>query len=80
MMEAYKIQNLLTPPIRETILERKIIPYNLWNPQEFVTQRDVTVNYGLESLSNDCHNYGLLVLEKYEQTNSVNQFKSNLKS
>ena len=52
MMEAYKIQNTLTPPIRETILERKIIPYNLWNPQEFVTQRDITVNYGLQSLSN----------------------------
>ena len=41
MAEAYKIQNNFAPPIMETMLERKAIPYDLKNPQD----RD-----GLESL------------------------------
>ena len=49
-IEAYKIQNNLAPPKLETMLERKTIPYNLRDPQEIVTQRKRTVNYGLEPL------------------------------
>ena len=32
--------------------ERKTMPHNLRNPQEFVTQRNGTVNCGLDSLYN----------------------------
>ena len=38
MSEGYKIQNNLASSVR--------------NPQEFVTQRRITVNYGLKSFSN----------------------------
>ena len=41
--------------------ERNTIPYNLRNPQEFVTQRNRTVNYGLESLNNQLSQLWALV-------------------
>ena len=34
------------------MFERKTIPHNLRNPQEFVTQRNRLANYHLECLSN----------------------------
>ena len=48
MTEAYRIENNFAPPIMETMLERKAIPHNSRTQQEFVTQRNRTVNYGLE--------------------------------
>ena len=63
----------------ETILERKSIPYNSRNPQEFVTQGNRRVNYGLESLSNRLSQLWVLVPNEYKQINSSNLFKSNLR-
>ena len=47
MTEAYKIKNSFAPSIMETMLELKTILYNLRDPQEFVTQRNRTINYSL---------------------------------
>ena len=52
MTEAYRIENSFAHPIIETMLERRAIPHNSRTQQEFVTQRNRTVNYGLEFLSN----------------------------
>lgn len=41
MAETYKIQNNLAPLIMETVLERKTIPQNLRNPQEFVRLKTI---------------------------------------
>ena len=60
------------------MLARKIISHNLRNPQEFVTQRNKTVNYILESLSNRLPQLWALFPDKYEKINLLNQFKSNL--
>ena len=52
--------------------ERKTMTHNLRNPQEFVTQRNRTVNYGLESLSNQLPQLWALVPDKYEQISTLN--------
>ena len=43
-MEAYTIQNKLTPPVMKNRLERKTMSFNLRNPQELGTQRNETLN------------------------------------
>ena len=48
------------------MLERKTIPYNLKKPQEFVTQRNRTVNYGLKSLSSRLPQLWALVPYEYK--------------
>lgn len=64
----------------ETMLEIKTIPYNLRNLEKFVTQRNRTLTYGLESVSNQLSQLSTLVPDEYEQINSLNQFTSNLKN
>ena len=72
MTEAYKIQNNLDLLIMETMLEWKTISYNLRNPEEFVTQRNRTVDYGLEFLINRHSQLCAPVPGKYKQINSLN--------
>ena len=72
MTEAYKIQNNLDLLIMETMLEWKTISYNLRNPQEFVTQRNRTLDYGLEFLSNRHSQLCASVPGEYKQINSLN--------
>ena len=57
----------------------KTVPHNLKNPQEFVTQRNRTINYGLEFLSNRLLQLWPVAPDEYKQKKSLNQFKSNLK-
>lgn len=64
----------------EIMLERNFIPYNLMNPEEFVTQINRLVNYGLESLSNQFSQSWALDPDKYRQISSLNQFRRNLKN
>ena len=59
MIEMFKIKNELTPPIMNSLLERRNESYNFCKFQEFLTERKRTVYYGLETLSYDLHNYGL---------------------
>ena len=51
----------------ETMLERKAVPYNLRDPQKFLTQRSRTVNYGLETLINRFRKSWALVSDKHQQ-------------
>ena len=64
----------------EIMLERNFIPYNLMNPEEFVTQINRQVNYGLESLSNQFSQSWALDPDEYRKINSLNQLRSNLKN
>ena len=80
MTDAYKIQNSLAPPIMEIMLERKSFPHNLRNSKEFLTQRNRTVNYGLESLSNRLPQVWALFPDEYKQINPSDQFESNLRN
>ena len=50
-MDVFKIKNELVPLTLESILSRRINTYYLRNFQEFVTDRERTVWYGLETLS-----------------------------
>ena len=63
----------------ETMLEIKTIPYNLRNLEKFVTQRNRTLTYDLESVSNQLSQLSTLVPDEYEQINSLNQFKNPFK-
>ena len=51
LIKIFKIKNELTPPIMESILNRRVSTYNLSNFQEFVTERQRTVWYDLDTLS-----------------------------
>lgn len=50
-MDVFKIKNELVPLTLESILSRRINTYYLRNFQEFVTDRERNVWYGLETLS-----------------------------
>ena len=49
------------------MLERKAVPYNLRDPEKFLTQRNRTVNYGLETLINRFRKSWALVSDKHQQ-------------
>ena len=56
-----------------TMFERKTILCKSRNPQEFLTQKNRTAIYGLESFSNCLP----LIPDEYRQINSLKQIKSN---
>ena len=51
LTEVFKMKNELTPPIMDSILNKRFNTYNLTNFQEFATERKRTVWYGLETPS-----------------------------
>ena len=51
LIEVFKMENELSPPIMESILSKRFSTYNLRSFQEFATERKRTVRYGLETLS-----------------------------
>ena len=48
MIELFKIKYDLARPIMDSMLNRRVICYNFRNLQEFQSERDKTVFYGLE--------------------------------
>ena len=51
MIEIYKINSNLNPPIMDFMFERRNNTYNLRNFQDFTTKRKRTVKIGLETLN-----------------------------
>ena len=46
MIEMFKINNELAPPVMDSMFERRNESYNLCSFQEFLTKRKRTVHYG----------------------------------
>ena len=51
MIELFKINHGLAPPIKDSMLNRRTICYNVRNFQEFQSERKRTVFYGLGTIS-----------------------------
>ena len=51
LIEVFKINNELAPPIMDSFLLKRFNTYNLRNFREFATERKRTVWYGLETIS-----------------------------
>ena len=51
VIELFKIQCDLAPPIKGFMLNRRTICYNFRNLQEFWSERKGTIFYGLETVS-----------------------------
>ena len=51
MIEFFKIKYGLAPPIMDSMLNRRTVCYNLRKLQEFQSERNRTVFYGLETVS-----------------------------
>ena len=73
------MKNGLAPPMIKSILSKTFNTYNLRNLQEFVTERKLTVWYGLETLSYRYAQLWSLLLESLKEMNSLSQFKGNIK-
>ena len=69
LIKIFKIKNELTPPIMESILNRRVSTYNLSNFQEFVTERQRTVWYDLDTLSYRYPQPWSLLPETLKETN-----------
>ena len=71
LIEIFKIKNELTPPIMESMLNRRVSTYNLSNFQEFVTERQRIVLYDLDTLSYRYPQPWSLLPETLKETNSL---------
>ena len=69
LIEIFKIKHELTPPIMESMLNRRVSTYNLSNFQEFVTERQRTVWYDLDTLSYRYPQPWSLLPETLKETN-----------
>ena len=69
LIEIFKIKNELTPPIMESMLNRRVSIYNLSNFQEFVTERQRIVLYDLDTLSYRYPQPWSLLPETLKETN-----------
>ena len=65
--------------VMESMLNRRVNTFKLKNLQEFVTDRKRTTWYGLEAISHQYPQHWLLLPETLEETNSLNQFKRNIR-
>ena len=71
LIEIFKIKIELTSPIMESMLNRRVNTYNLSNFQEFVTKRQKTVWYDLDTLSYRYPQPWSLLPETLKETNSL---------
>ena len=78
MVEIYKIENSLNPPIMYFMFERRNNTY-LRNFQEFATKRKRTVKMGLETLNYRSRQLCSILPENLRQINSVGQFKESVR-
>ena len=80
MIEMFKIKNELAPPIMNSMFERRNESYNLPNFQEFWTDRERTVHYGLDTLSYRSPQLRSLLPESIQEVESLEIFKRKVKS
>ena len=79
LIKVFKMKDGLTPPIMESILNKRFNTYNPRNFQEFAKGRKRTVWYGLETLSYRYPQLWSLLPESLKEMNSLSQFKRNIK-
>ena len=78
LIEVFKMKNELALLIMELILNKRFNTYNLGNFQEFATERERTVWYGLETLTYRYPQLWSLLPESHEEMNSLSQFRRNI--
>ena len=79
LIEVFKMKNELAPPIMESKLNRRVNTYKLRNFPVFITDRKKHVWYGLEMVSYRYLQLWSLLLETLKETNSLRQFKRNIR-
>ena len=79
MIKHYKIKNKLSPPVMDSLLNRRNITYNFRHLQEFQSERKRTVFNSLETLSYHASQLWTLSPEEIQQRNTINLFKSDVK-
>ena len=79
LIEVFKMKNELAPPIMDSTLNKRFNTYNLRKFQEFSTERKRTVWYGLETIRYRYYQLWSLLLKNLKETNSLSQFKKNIK-
>ena len=79
MIEIFKIENELAPPIMESMFEKRPTNYSLRNFQEFLTERKRTVHYGLETLSYRSPQLWSLLPQNIKESESIEIFKKKVK-
>ena len=77
MNELYIIKNELTPPIMDTMLNRRNITFNFRNLQSF-GQKEKEL-FLMETLSYRIPQLWIFLLEEIKQRNPINLFKSDVK-
>ena len=78
MVEIYKINNNLNPPIMDFMFESRNNTYNLRNFLEFATIRKRTVKMGLETFNCRSPQLWLIFPENLRQINKLVQFKESV--
>ena len=79
LIEVFKMKNELAPPIMNSTLNKRFNTCNLRKFQEFETERKRIVWYGLETISYLYPQLWSLLPESFKETNSLSQFKRNIK-
>ena len=73
MIEIYKMNNNLNPPIMDNTFERRNNTYNLRDFQELATKRKRTVKMDLQTLNYRSPQLWSILLENIRQINSLDQ-------
>ena len=79
-IEMFKIKNEFAPPIMDSMFERRNESYNLRNFQDFLTERERTVHYGLKTLSYRSPQVWSLLPENIKEVESLEIFKRKVKN
>ena len=80
MIEIFKIEYEVAPPIMDSMFERRNESYNLHNFQEFLTERKRTVHYDLETLSYRSQQLWSPLPENIKKVESLEIFKRKEKN
>ena len=75
MIELFKIKYDLAPPIMDSMLNRRTICYNFRNLQEFPSERQRTLIFGLETISYRAPELWTLLPVEFKQRNTISLFK-----
>ena len=79
MVELFKIKHDLAPTIMDSMLNGRTICYNFRNLQEFQSERERTVFYGLETISYRAPQLWTILPEEFKQRNTISLFKSDVR-
>ena len=79
LIEVFKIKKDSSPLIMGSILKGRNNTYNVRNFQEFETERNRTVYFGLETISYRSPKLWSLLPEHMKQLNSIDHFKRSVR-